>query len=92
MLRTAQHRPHSQGPRRGVILRQRRVGAVAARGSLPVDVAYSVVERAELLIVAPSPEYRYDFRALVSASSTFRPGVYWRVMSNTGKGHVEYMT
>lgn len=54
---------HLTGARRGLMLRQRCLEVVALRRLLPADVAYSIVERGELIVATPPPEYRYDVRA-----------------------------
>eukprot|EP00873_Tetraselmis_striata_P036623 jgi/Tetstr1/456887/TSEL_043558.t1 len=53
--------------RRGLLLRQRRMEAAALRVPLHADVAYSYVERAELIVSVPLPEYQFNFQALMAA-------------------------
>eukprot|EP00873_Tetraselmis_striata_P023768 jgi/Tetstr1/444032/TSEL_031971.t1 len=47
---------HRTAARRGMLLRQRRLQAASLRVPLPANVAYSFVERAELIVSAPFPE------------------------------------
>eukprot|EP00873_Tetraselmis_striata_P037289 jgi/Tetstr1/457553/TSEL_044122.t1 len=58
---------HLAAARRGLMLRQRRLEAAPLRVPLPADVAYSFVERAELIVSDPTTEYQFNFRALVAS-------------------------
>eukprot|EP00873_Tetraselmis_striata_P045792 jgi/Tetstr1/466056/TSEL_010643.t1 len=49
------------------MLRQRCTEATPLRVPLPANAAYSFIERAELIVFAPIPEYQYDFRALMAS-------------------------
>eukprot|EP00873_Tetraselmis_striata_P029425 jgi/Tetstr1/449689/TSEL_036757.t1 len=62
---------HLTAARRGLILRQRRLEAAPLRVHLPADVAYSFVERAELIVSAPTAEYQFHFRALGASVVNF---------------------
>eukprot|EP00873_Tetraselmis_striata_P017588 jgi/Tetstr1/437852/TSEL_026492.t1 len=62
---------HLTAARRGLMLRQRRLEAASLRVPLPDDVAYSFVEPAEMIVSAPTPEYQYNFRALVALVTNF---------------------
>eukprot|EP00873_Tetraselmis_striata_P005622 jgi/Tetstr1/425886/TSEL_016259.t1 len=62
---------HLTAARRGLMLRQRRLEAALLRVPLPADVAYSFVERAELIVSPPTTEYWYNFRALVASVVNF---------------------
>eukprot|EP00873_Tetraselmis_striata_P010486 jgi/Tetstr1/430750/TSEL_020535.t1 len=74
---------HLTAARRGLTLRQRRLKvAPTLRVPLPADAAYSFVERAELIVPAPTTEYKYNFRALVASVVNFMffaIGTCWRV-------------
>eukprot|EP00873_Tetraselmis_striata_P011388 jgi/Tetstr1/431652/TSEL_021181.t1 len=62
---------HLIAARRGLMLRQRRLEAAPLRVASPADVAYSFVEKAELIVSAPTTEYLHDFRALVPSVVIF---------------------
>eukprot|EP00873_Tetraselmis_striata_P012966 jgi/Tetstr1/433230/TSEL_022518.t1 len=62
---------HLAAARRGLMLRQRRLEAAPLRIPLPDDVAYSFVEKAELIVSAPTIEYQHDFRARVASVVNF---------------------
>eukprot|EP00873_Tetraselmis_striata_P029174 jgi/Tetstr1/449438/TSEL_036533.t1 len=62
---------HLTSARRGLMLRQRRLDAAPLRVSLPADVAYRFVTKAELIVSAPYPEYHPDFRALLASVVNF---------------------
>eukprot|EP00873_Tetraselmis_striata_P035201 jgi/Tetstr1/455465/TSEL_042294.t1 len=62
---------HLTSARRGLMLRQRRLEAAPLRVSLPADIAYRFVTKAELIVSAPTPEYQHDFRALVASVVNF---------------------
>eukprot|EP00873_Tetraselmis_striata_P043139 jgi/Tetstr1/463403/TSEL_008325.t1 len=62
---------HLTAARRGLVMRQRRLEAAPLRVPMPADVAYSFVERAELIVSAPTTEYQYHFRALVASVVNF---------------------
>eukprot|EP00873_Tetraselmis_striata_P010601 jgi/Tetstr1/430865/TSEL_002007.t1 len=49
---------HLAAARRGLMLRQRRLEAAPLRVPLPADVAYRFVTKAELIVIAPIPEYQ----------------------------------
>eukprot|EP00873_Tetraselmis_striata_P036166 jgi/Tetstr1/456430/TSEL_043162.t1 len=55
---------HLNAARRGLMLRQRRLEAAPLRVPVPAYVAYSFVEKAELIVSAPTTEYHHDFQAL----------------------------
>eukprot|EP00873_Tetraselmis_striata_P016595 jgi/Tetstr1/436859/TSEL_025635.t1 len=62
---------HLTAARRGLMLRQRCLEAAPLRVPLYAGVAYSFVERAELIVSAPTKEYQYEFRALVASVVNF---------------------
>eukprot|EP00873_Tetraselmis_striata_P040035 jgi/Tetstr1/460299/TSEL_005599.t1 len=62
---------HLTAARCGLMLRQRRLEAAPLRVHLSADVAYNFIERAELIVSAPFPDYQYDFRALVASVVNF---------------------
>eukprot|EP00873_Tetraselmis_striata_P003204 jgi/Tetstr1/423468/TSEL_014149.t1 len=62
---------HLTAARRGLMLRQRRLEAAPLRVPLPADVAYRFVEKAELIVSAPTTEYQHGFRALMASVVNF---------------------
>eukprot|EP00873_Tetraselmis_striata_P045577 jgi/Tetstr1/465841/TSEL_010461.t1 len=62
---------HLNAARRVLMLRQRRLEAAPLRVPQPADVAYIFVEKAELIVSAPTTEYQHDFRALVASVVNF---------------------
>eukprot|EP00873_Tetraselmis_striata_P011431 jgi/Tetstr1/431695/TSEL_021220.t1 len=62
---------HLTAARRGMMLRQRHMEAAPLRVPLSTGVAYNFVERAELIVSAPTPEYQHDFRALMASVVNF---------------------
>mmetsp|Transcript_12571 Transcript_12571/g.31771 ORF Transcript_12571/g.31771 Transcript_12571/m.31771 type:complete len:241 (-) Transcript_12571:169-891(-) len=53
------------------MLRHRRLKAAPLRVPLHADVAYRFVTKAELIVSAPTPKYRHDFRALMASVVNF---------------------
>eukprot|EP00873_Tetraselmis_striata_P017895 jgi/Tetstr1/438159/TSEL_026762.t1 len=62
---------HLTSARRGLMLRQRRLETAPLRVPLHANVAYRFVTKAELIVLAPTPEYQHDFRALVASVVNF---------------------
>eukprot|EP00873_Tetraselmis_striata_P045407 jgi/Tetstr1/465671/TSEL_010315.t2 len=62
---------HLTAARRGLMPRQRRLEAAPLRVPLPADVAYRFVEKAELIMSAPTTEYQHDFRAFMASVVNF---------------------